>query len=45
VAKDIYDAMLKKKDVLYTPYFYEFIIKALKLVPSFLMKKLGKNKC
>ncbi len=45
VAKDIYEAMLKKKDVLYTPSFYEFIVKALKLVPSVLMKKLGKNKC
>ena len=45
VAKDIYSAMLKKKDVLYTPSFYEFIVKALKLIPSSLMKRLGKNKC
>ncbi len=45
VAKSIYEGMLNKKDVVYTPAFYQIIVYVLKLIPSFVMKKLGKNKC
>lgn len=45
VARDIYEAMTNKKDVVYSPSIYKYIMQGLKLIPSFVMKKIGKNKC
>lgn len=39
VAKDIVKAIKKKKDILYTPFFWRYIMLIIKHVPEFIFKK------
>jgi hypothetical protein len=41
VAKDIYKAMLKQEDVLYTKWFWKYIMLIIKYLPEFLFKRLS----
>jgi len=41
VAKDIVAAMEKGKDVLYTPWYWRWIMLAIRLVPEFIFKRLN----
>jgi decaprenylphospho-beta-D-erythro-pentofuranosid-2-ulose 2-reductase len=41
VGADIYEAMLKGKDVVYTPFFWRFIMLILIHVPEFVFKRLN----
>lgn len=40
VANDIYNAILKKKDVLFTPWFWKYIMKIICFIPEGIFKKL-----
>jgi len=40
VGKDIYKAALKKKNILYTPFYWRFIMMIVKSLPEFIFKKL-----
>ncbi len=40
VGKDIYKAALKKKNILYTPFYWRFIMMIVKSIPEFIFKKL-----
>lgn len=40
VANDVYEAIRKGKSVLYTPFFWQFIMLVIKFVPNFIFKKL-----
>ncbi len=41
VAQDIYDAIVKKKDEIYTPRFWRTIMRVIRLIPEFLFKRLN----
>jgi short-subunit dehydrogenase len=41
VAKDIYKAALKKKNVLYTKWFWKYIMLIIKYLPEFIFKRLS----
>lgn len=41
VAKDIIKAVQKKKNVIYTPFFWRYIMLIIRLIPEFLFKKLS----
>ncbi len=41
VAKDIFKAMQKKKNVLYTKWFWKYIMLIIKFIPEFIFKKLS----
>lgn len=41
VAEDIYHSMEKGRDVVYTPWFWRYIMMIIKLIPEGIFKKLG----
>ena len=41
VAKDIYKASLKNKDIIYSPWFWRYIMLIIKLIPERIFKKLN----
>jgi len=41
VARDIYKAIEKGRDVVYTPFFWRYIMWIIKLIPEFLFKRLS----
>ena len=41
VAKDIYHAALKNRDVIYTPWFWRYIMLIIKFIPERIFKKLS----
>ena len=41
VGKSIFKAMLKKRDVVYTPWFWQWIMLVIKLIPERIFKKLS----
>jgi decaprenylphospho-beta-D-erythro-pentofuranosid-2-ulose 2-reductase len=41
VGKDIHSAMMNGKDVVYTPFFWRFIMLIIKSIPEFIFKKLS----
>ena len=41
VAEKIYDAIEKKKDVIYVPWFWRYIMLIIKLIPEFIFKRLS----
>ncbi len=43
VAKDIYRAHKKRKDVLYTPWFWRLIMLVIRSIPEGIFKRLAKN--
>lgn len=40
VGKNIYKAIIKKKDIVYTPFYWKWIMLIVKLIPEFIFKKL-----
>lgn len=40
-AKDIFKAYKRKKDVIYTPFFWRYIMLMIKTIPEFTFKRLG----
>ena len=40
VASDIYKAIINKKDIIYTPWFWRYIMLIIKLIPESIFKKL-----
>ncbi len=40
VAQNIYDAIVKKKDEIYAPWFWQIIMRVIKLIPEYLFKRL-----
>ncbi len=40
VGKDVYKAMIKNKSVIYTPFYWRFIMAIVKSIPEFIFKKL-----
>jgi decaprenylphospho-beta-D-erythro-pentofuranosid-2-ulose 2-reductase len=40
VAKDIHRAILKRKDVLYTPWFWDWIMRIIRWIPTTIFKRL-----
>lgn len=40
-ADDIYNAMLKRKQVIYTPFFWAYIMQIIRHIPSFIFRKLS----
>jgi len=41
IASDIYNGFLKKKDVIYTPWFWRYIMMIIKLIPERIFKNLS----
>jgi short-subunit dehydrogenase len=41
VGRDIYKAIVKRKNILYTPFYWRWIMLIIKLIPEFVFKKLS----
>ena len=41
VARDVLNAVAKKKNVIYTPFFWRYIMLIIRSVPEFIFKKLS----
>src|SRR4030095_7890230 len=40
VGKDIYKAMIKRKSIVYTPFYWSWIMRVVKSIPEFIFRKL-----